>query len=286
MVAPLNTLTRRQLVYPVSRAQGMIRVPDWSVRRRVRLANPCVSRPSPNRLEQTSDASNGRQFNTDFPPMDIHPTTNVADAQHHDIGAVFGDSMLANDVSGSAPDTRTSDLGRMTPPSEKGTSRLEVDEDKGQARFYGPTSQAYHSKTLNIDSDLSSGLERSSVELSIDSKTVRALLFQTYWKSQPLSTTVVDQHRFETARRSVTRTEYYSTFLENCLLACATRMSTSADIRALGARYVEQAQADLAQELQNPNIATLQGFLLLSDFESTRGKDRLGYMYCGTSATY
>ena len=79
----------------------------------------------------------------------------------------------------------------------------------------------------------------------------------------------------------MTRSEYYSSFLENALLSCATRMSTSEGVRALGARYAARAKAEIAQELEYSNIATLQGFLLLSDFEATRGRDRLGYMYCG-----
>lgn len=82
---------------------------------------------------------------------------------------------------------------------------------------------------------------------------------------------------FEMGRNAPARSQYYSEFLENCILACATRMSTSAGIRALGPRYAEQASSLVIQELQRPNVATLQGFLLLSDFEATRGRDRLGY---------
>ena len=86
---------------------------------------------------------------------------------------------------------------------------------------------------------------------------------------------------FEMGRNDSRRNQYYSAFLENCMLACATRMSTSPGIRALGPKYAEQASAQVTQELQRPNVATLQGFLLLSDFEATRGRDRIGYIYSG-----
>ena len=86
---------------------------------------------------------------------------------------------------------------------------------------------------------------------------------------------------FEMGRNSPLRSQYYSEFLENAILACATRMSTSSGIRALGPKYADQASSQITQELQKPNVATLQGFLLLSDFEATRGRDRLGYIYSG-----
>ena len=82
-------------------------------------------------------------------------------------------------------------------------------------------------------------------------------------------------------RNSPVRSQYYSEFLENAILACATRMSTSPGIRALGPKYADQASSQITQELQRPNVATLQGFLLLSDFEATRGRDRIGYIYSG-----
>ena len=52
-------------------------------------------------------------------------------------------------------------------------------------------------------------------------------------------------------------------------------------MRAFGPKYAEKALGAITQELQSPNIAALQGFLLLSDYEATRGRNRLGYMYCG-----
>lgn len=96
-----------------------------------------------------------------------------------------------------------------------------------------------------------------------------------------LNCTDQSQDKFEAGKLSRIRSEYYSPFLEHSILACATRMSTSSDMRAFGSHYADQASTVIAQELRNPNIATLQAFLLLSDYEATCGRDRLGYMYCG-----
>ena len=174
------------------------------------------------------------------------------------------------------------DLGRLTPPREKDGSRLEVDENHGRPRFYGPTSQLYiHRRSFADPSDSPGRYDEQGAALNIDSAPLRALLFHTFWRIQPSSVVIVDQAFFEAGRESIGRSEYYSPFLEHTILACATRMSTSEAVRTLGAQYADRAKAETAVELENPNIATLQGFLMLSDFEATRGRDRLGYMYCG-----
>lgn len=170
----------------------------------------------------------------------------------------------------------------FTPPSEKDGARLELDENCGQPRFYGPTSQLYIQRRSYADvSDAMGAYDEPNADLTMESAPLRDLLFHTFWRAQPNSVVVVDKPLFEAGYRPSSRSEYYSTFLVNSLLACATRMSTSEGVRALGGRFVDRAKVDIAQELENPNIATLQAFLLLSDFEATRGRDRLGYMYCG-----
>lgn len=181
------------------------------------------------------------------------------------------------------PDVFQQDTGRLTPRSEKDSARLDVDEHSSQPRFYGPTSQRHlHRQSVSeapeIDNVLSN-LHNNAV--NIDSGPVRSRLFQTFWTAQPLSQALVDQEMFEQGRSSGIRSQFYSAFLENIVLANATRMSTSPDIRALGPKFAEKATAQIVDELQDPAIATIQGFLLLSDFEATRGRDRLGYLYCG-----
>ena len=171
------------------------------------------------------------------------------------------------------------DSGRLTPSSDSDPSRLDLDEADGQPRFYGPTSQPHiqrHAVPVEMEEVVS-----EDEGLNIDSAPLRALLFNTYWKIQPHSIVIVDEGFFTQGRDIGRRSEYYSSFLEDAILACATRLSTSEGVRALGAKFVDRAKAAIAHELDRPNTATLQGFLLLSDFEATRGRDRLGYLYSG-----
>ena len=170
----------------------------------------------------------------------------------------------------------------FTPPSDKDGSRLDIDENLGQPRFYGPTSQLYIQRRSYADvNDVPSGYDEPAADLNMDSVPLRGQLFHTFWRIQPNSVVTVDETLLEAGRQANRRSQYYSPFLENSVLACATRMSTSEGVRRLGGQYADRAKSEIAQELENPNIASLQGFLQLSDFEATRGRDRLGYMYCG-----
>ncbi|EQB44733.1 hypothetical protein CGLO_16486 [Colletotrichum gloeosporioides Cg-14] len=67
------------------------------------------------------------------------------------------------------------------------------------------------------------------------------------------------------------------------MLACATRIRTSSSVRKLGRAYADLAKKDIVFELERPTIATLQGFLLLSDFEATSARDRIGWTYNDTA---
>lgn len=220
---------------------------------------------------------NDQVSNVNATPWNFDSASAQPQYQHENTG-LDGPAVAPLSTAGSAQ----TDNGRLTPPgSEKETSRLDVDQDRGQVRFYGPTSNHHvHSREIQVDSDP----VRPGDEIEIDSPTVRRLLLEIFWKVQPLSIVLIERYDFERGRMNGARSDYYSEFLENSLLACATRMSTSPDIRSLGSKYAERATALVTTELQDPHIASLIGFLLLSDFESTRGRNRLGYMYCGKHA--
>lgn len=174
--------------------------------------------------------------------------------------------------------------GQQTVSTEDDNPTLECDEQNGQPRFYGPTSQLHiRSNSLAVDQEADLNASISANGLKTASSRVKEVLIQGFWESQPLSQAIVERTRFEDGRKTGMRGEYWSSFLENALLACASRMRTSPDVRALGPRYCEQATSMMLEEMQNPKIATIQGLLLLSDFEATRGRDSLGYLYCGES---
>lgn len=168
-----------------------------------------------------------------------------------------------------------------TPLDDQIPARLRLDADGGQSRYYGPTSQRYlHSTQPVIANDV------AEMQISVDrnSLPLRNSLLKTFWNVQVNSVVVIDKRLFTAHRAAGTRSQYYSKFLEDSLLACATRMSTSQSVRRLGSAYMESAKAEIGSELENPSISTLQAFLLLSDCEATRGRDRLGYMYNGVSS--
>jgi len=77
---------------------------------------------------------------------------------------------------------------------------------------------------------------------------------------------------------------WYSKFLETVMLACAARLSTSSAVRSLGERYSLQAKADVLQALEIPSAASMQAFMLLSEYEVSYGRDRIGWMLCGKEA--
>ncbi|OAL44221.1 hypothetical protein IQ07DRAFT_649271 [Pyrenochaeta sp. DS3sAY3a] len=166
----------------------------------------------------------------------------------------------------------------MTPSSGDIENATETDE----SRFYGPTSQPYlHSTHEESPLSTTNDLGDDST-LDIDLMQVRRLLFENYWAIHALAAKVIiNKKRFMADRVIGKRSQYYSTFLENALLAIATRTSTSRAMRELGKQFLERARAEVSFELEHLNVASMQGFLLLSDYEATRGRDRLGWMYCG-----
>ena len=119
------------------------------------------------------------------------------------------------------------------------------------------------------------------VQIDMDGPRLKVELINNYCSFQTLSVTLIQRETFLSHRDLGLRSQHYSTFLENSLLACSARLSTSAAVRALGESYARSAKSEIVSELENPNMATLQGMLLLSDFEMTEARDRVGWMYCG-----
>lgn len=139
--------------------------------------------------------------------------------------------------------------------------------------------------SLTADFDDSASLVAEDTEdgilLSTDSGQLRKLLLQIFWDVHPCGILVVDKERFISHRSVGKRSQYYSTFLENAILTYASRVSTSSHIRRLGGEFLERAQAEVLQELEKPNLASMQGLTLLSECVGTRGNDRLSWIYCG-----
>jgi hypothetical protein len=150
--------------------------------------------------------------------------------------------------------------------------------------FYGMTSHPHVGSPVEALQPLSTDeVVALGIDLDPNSLHLRDHLLQSYFKYQTLWVDIVDKQCFSSSREHGTQSRWYSDFLENSMLACATRLSTSKAVRALGPRYLSSAKDEAMKAMCEPTPASLQGFLLLSEYEVTQGNDRPGWMYCGKS---
>ncbi|OAP56705.1 hypothetical protein AYL99_08817 [Fonsecaea erecta] len=149
--------------------------------------------------------------------------------------------------------------------------------------FFGPTCQLHVSSPSDVVRSVSSidPPPPPGTQIDMDSDRLKTLLFNNYCNFQTLSVTIIHRELFLSHRARGIRSQHYSRFLENSLLACSARLSTSVAVRALGSSFAMRAKSEIVSEMEDPNVATLQGMLLLSDYEMTEGRDRVGWMYCG-----
>lgn len=147
--------------------------------------------------------------------------------------------------------------------------------------FFGRTSLAHVGSPITEDWE-SASMPRASPDILIDPSSVqlREHLLASFFQYQALWVEIANRENFEAAKL-LGPSRWYSDFLENAMLASATRLSTSKAVRALGPEFARLARADMAMALDDPSPASLQGFLILSEFEVTRGQDRIGWMFCG-----
>jgi len=151
----------------------------------------------------------------------------------------------------------------------------------------GPTSQ-FHVRLSGTQPQHSctkpDELADFGIAVDINSAQVRSRLLHSFLRYQTLWVNVVDENLFQEHRKSGEPSMWYSKFLETVMLACAARLSTSSAVRSLGERYSLQAKADVLQALEIPSAASMQAFMLLSEYEVSYGRDRIGWMLCGKEA--
>ncbi|KAI8937409.1 hypothetical protein NX059_005134 [Plenodomus lindquistii] len=150
--------------------------------------------------------------------------------------------------------------------------------------FYGATSHP-HVASPSEDSRLTSSdrVDPVGIELDAHSPRLRDHILRSFFKSQTLWVDIVNKDAFLSHQAAGKDSRWYSKFLENAMLACGTRLSTSASVRALGAKYFDWAKDEALKAMIEPTPANLQGFLLLSEYEVTKGNDRPGWMFCGVA---
>ncbi|OAP57393.1 hypothetical protein AYL99_08131 [Fonsecaea erecta] len=151
---------------------------------------------------------------------------------------------------------------------------------RGKEAYFGPACPLHVSSPSDIrGQDESRPIPR--VHVDMDSVRLKSVLIDGYCRFQKCTVDLVHRESFLSHRKDGVRSQYYSRFYENSALACSARLSTSAAVRALSSAYAQRAKADLVTELQDPNLATVHGLLLLSDYEMSEGHDRVGWIYCG-----
>ncbi|OAG43893.1 hypothetical protein AYO21_01745 [Fonsecaea monophora] len=163
---------------------------------------------------------------------------------------------------------------------EEGEPRVLRDGNCGDPAYYGSTTQLHvHSPEIKSIAITPENDLPQETTMNMDSQQLCKALLRIFFKIQPNSQIIVHEDLFMRDRKKGGRHRFYSNFLENTIMAAGTRNSTSSAVRKLGRKYAERAKAQISSELEQPNIASLQGFLLLSDFEATRGRARLGWTY-------
>jgi hypothetical protein len=183
------------------------------------------------------------------------------------------------------PSSSQQNLPASTSTMFRGKSPEITNTCGGSPSFYGATSHP-HVVSPSEDSGLTSSDEADAVDIDLDptSPHLRDDLFHSFFKYQSLWVDIVNKECFLTHRAVGSPSRWYSKFLENAILACSARLSTSKAVRALGSKYYEWAKEEAMSAMCEPTPAALQGFLLLSEYEVTQGNDRPGWMFCGKSA--
>lgn len=176
-----------------------------------------------------------------------------------------------------------------------GQYQLNRDEG-GQLRFFGPTSSLH--VTENVSSSILNWavIDRTRPVSQWQSRLSPQLqqeLLHLYWTYQHPVLQVVHRKAFLDGMAG-RRPQYYSELLHCCVIACAARMSTDPEVRALSLAtddpaeqeepfFVKTATALLEVELRKPNITTVQSLLLLSVIYCARSGDTKGWLCAGCS---
>lgn len=165
--------------------------------------------------------------------------------------------------------------------------RFYAESDQAQLGFYGPTSQCYlqyHCSGPEVD-DQDGDSSLALLRIDADAPSARKTILESYWRSNELWSSIVDRDFFTASKAAGHSPQYYSQGLEDAMLACGSRNSTSSAIRRVGREYLRRAKRSLYTEIERPTIASLQGCLLVSNYEAGMGQNRIGWIFMGKAAT-
>ncbi|KAL2855260.1 hypothetical protein BJX68DRAFT_274200 [Aspergillus pseudodeflectus] len=200
----------------------------------------------------------------------------------------FADCLLPfndqnNDISNSVCQFEPTISPRRSLSSDSDTSVDEGSTTHGVGAL-GPTSQSHLRRLGSRSKVVSTHLDEFAdlgIVVDINSTHLKNRLLDSFFQYQPLWVSVVDEHCFRTHQSAQELSMWYSPFLEIVMLACSARLSTSSAVQLLAEEYSAQAKLLIPQALKNPSAAAMQGFLLLSEYEATQGRERVGWQLCG-----
>jgi hypothetical protein len=155
---------------------------------------------------------------------------------------------------------------------------------RGLLGFFGPTSHWHlqlHSATPGRAEEGTDSVNNPEMAIEIDSPHVKRAIMDAFWTSNELWSNIVEKDLFVASEAGEQFSEYYSPALQDAMLACGSRNSTSSAIRRVGRIYADRAKEGLLSRVEDPKIASIQGLLLVSNFEAGNGRYRIGWTYCG-----
>jgi hypothetical protein len=158
--------------------------------------------------------------------------------------------------------------------------QLTVDE-AGHLTYFGATSNLHVSSILassptpaeTLDENLETGLA--------DSAELHRELIRLYFTYHHPALGFIHKETFLADYSEGRRTQYYSEFLLTAVFLRSLRLHSDPAVQALGSVFFARAKRGLPDELENPNIATVQALCLLGDYVGSIGNDRLGWLYPG-----
>lgn len=169
---------------------------------------------------------------------------------------------------------------------------LSFDQLNGRLRYFGPTTNCHvHSEIENPVDTSKEGSQQArraeKVIRSLPSET-HGYLMDLFWQCYNSVVHVLHQEAF-TEDREAGRSQYYSGFLQVCVLAMGFRFADKQrpDMQNIALSKMEstlhrEAKNMLDYELERPGgVTSVVALLLLGDLECGVGRDNLGWLYAG-----
>lgn len=162
-------------------------------------------------------------------------------------------------------------------------------DSNGQLRYFGYTSNMQVISLLPPVSPTSSPSASSpgsdAIEELADAPDFQLHLVNLYFDYQNIALPIVQKEAFLQDWAQGQRTPYYSKFLLFSILARSARLSDQSIATQAALLYQRRIRAELLDELDDPNIATIQALCIYGHFLGSMANDRGCWLYPGETCT-